>query len=430
MLLVAMPLCKSIAESYPNVSNTSHTATTATTTATLVAANTATTATTTATPNAPNAPTTLLYHKVMNDQESHPELIMDEGVKVSYTAEGLNITGNEGVVRLNKYYSLGERMIRYRVKLSSNAVALFSSDTGDFKVSMDMTRKTVHIATQPETWKRMEFLHPDHDYLVEIYHAYQKNTVQIIDIHTGVSDRLEITNDGPGGYGVGVENSGFYVGSQHDYYCFGLQEGDFMLVKQVSVVAGAADLFLLIYGDSITEPEGYFPTNDFPLAWTQLIMKHARGKSMSSGRGGCTIHHVLERIKNELPYIKAKYVMVTIGTNGGNTEENLSELVEYILSQGSIPILNNIPCNESGTQREANRLIETVRQKYNLKGCMFDIATSLNHDGEEVDKSTMYHEDYTGSWGQIYHHPNVKGSRLMYTRTLIDVPELYEGITR
>ena len=70
---------------------------------------------------------------------------------------------------------------------------------------------------------------------------------------------------------------------------------------------------------------------------------------MSSGRRG-TITMVLDYIKNELPYIDAKYVMVTIGTNGGNTEKNLTELVHYIREQGAIPILNNIPCNESGTQ--------------------------------------------------------------------------------
>ncbi|MFV0267899.1 MAG: hypothetical protein ACK5HT_12260 [Draconibacterium sp.] len=156
-------------------------------------------------------------------------------------------------------------------------------------------------------------------------------------------------------------------------------------------------------------------------------MKNVSVKAISSGRGGCTIYHVLERIKNELPFVKAKYVMVTIGTNGGNTEENLSELVEYILSQGSVPILNNIPCNESGTQIGVNQMIEKIRQKYHINGCKFDIATSINHDGLEVDKSMMYHEDYSGSWGQIYHHPNVKGSRAMYTRTLIDIPEIYDA---
>src|SRR3546814_5723899 len=103
-----------------------------------------------------------------------------------------------------------------------------------------------------------------------------------------------------------------------------------MLVKQSCVLAQESDLALLIYGDSITEPEGYFPTADFPASWTQLIMGSMAGTAMSSGRGGTTITELLERIKNELPFVKAKYVMVTIGTNGGNTEENLSELVEYI----------------------------------------------------------------------------------------------------
>ena len=116
--------------------------------------------------------------------------------------------------------------------------------------------------------------------------------------------------------------------------------------------------------------------------------------------------------------------MVTIGTNGGNTEENLSQLVEYIRSQGAIPILNNIPCNESGTQVPINAVIEQVRQKYGIKGCRFDLATSLEHDGQHVDKTTMYFEDY--DWGKIYHHPNVKGSLQMYTRTLLDVPEIYQ----
>ncbi|MEA4916104.1 SGNH/GDSL hydrolase family protein [Proteiniphilum sp.] len=377
--------------------------------------------------HAESIPTTLLYHKILNETGSFPELVADAGITADYTPDGLKITGKEGTIRLDRYYSLGERMIRYHVKFSDDAVALFKSNTGDFQVSVDIARKRVSVATNPESWKKMDFLDATHEYLVEIYRSYQKHMIRIVDVYTAESDILSLTMDGPGGWGVGIENSSFDTGRQHDYYCFGLQSGTSLLVRQISVLAGACDLFLLIYGDSITEPDGYFPTRDFPSAWTQLIMKNVPGRAMSSGRGGCTIHHVLERIKNELPYVKAKYVMVTIGTNGGNTEENLSELVEYILSQGSVPILNNIPCNESGTQIGANQMIEKIRRKYNINGCKFDVATSINQDGLEVDKSTMYHEDYTGTWGQIYHHPNVKGSQAMYIRTLIDVPEVYDA---
>ena len=182
----------------------------------------------------------------------------------------------------------------------------------------------------------------------------------------------------------------------------------------------------MLYGDSITQPEGYFPKSDFSQAWTQLVMEHMGGDAMSSGRGGAQIDMVVGYIKNELPFIKAKYVMVTIGTNGGNTDAKLSELVDYIKSQGAIPILNNIPSNESGTQVEAAALISQVRSKYGIMGARFDLATSLNGDGKEVDKSTMYWEDYTGSYGwQVYHHPNEKGGKKMFEQTLIDIPEIY-----
>ena len=149
------------------------------------------------------------------------------------------------------------------------------------------------------------------------------------------------------------------------------------------------------------------------------------GRVVFSGQSGSTIDGVLVRVANEIPVIRPKYVMVTIGTNGGNTERKLCELVEYIRSQGAVPILNNIPCNEHGTQVETNELIERVRRRYAIRGCRFDLATSVDRDGLQVDTSTMWREDYGG--GHVYyHHPNVRGSRLMYLRTLLDVPEIYE----
>lgn len=376
--------------------------------------------------NASDFPTTILYHKVLNDKGNYPELDLNN-VACEYTPDGLLLTGKNENVRLNKYYSLGDRVVRYHVKFSPDAVGVFQSNTGDFKMVVDISEKTVSVATEPAVWKKMDFIDAGHEYLVEIYHKYQTSKIRIIDVFTGQQEELELTNDGQGGYLTGAVNGGFRVGMQHDYYCFGLQDGTSMLVKQISVIAGTCDLTLLMYGDSITEPEGYYPTSVFSQAWTQLILSNVQGKALCSGRGGCTIREVLERIKNELHFVKAKYVMVTIGTNGGNTEENLSELVEYIISQGSIPILNNIPSNDRGTQVEVNRIIEKVREKYKINGCKFDLATSLANDGKEVDKSTMYYEDLskTHNW-HVYHHPNIIGSRKMYIRTFIDIPEIYE----
>lgn len=366
--------------------------------------------------------TGILYSKKLNNKAKYPELLIADVANL-YTKEGLSITAQQSLVKLNYYYALAGRSVRYHVRFSKDAVGTFQSDKGDFKAFVDVTNKKVTLGTSPVIEKTVEFLNSRHEYAIEVHRNYQESKVRIVDLHTGESAEVSATNDGSGGCGAGAVAKGFLVGRQYDYYCFGLSSGSSMLVKQITVMANAKDLTLLLYGDSITEPEGYFPTGDFPQSWTQLIMKNVKGKSMSSGRGGTTIVELMERIKNELPYVKSKYVMVTIGTNGGNTEANLSELVEYIQAQGAIPILNNIPSNESGTQVPINAMIEKVRSKYNIKGCRFDLATSIHHDGKQVDTATMWFEDY--DWGKIYHHPNVKGSLQMYKQTQVDVPEIY-----
>ncbi|WP_298650921.1 Ig-like domain-containing protein [uncultured Proteiniphilum sp.] len=344
-----------------------------------------------------------------------------------YTTEGLNVTEEGNVVKLDKFYALAERMIRYHIKPSHNAKALFKSSEGDFNAFVDVPNKRISIATDPVSEQHVPFLEGNREYIVEIYHIYQQAKVRVIDIQTREEVVISVTNDGQGGFGAGALQKGFAVGMQWDHYCFGLVEGSSLLIKQITVYALKKSVNLLMYGDSITQPEGYFPTTDFPKAWTQMVISRLNGNAMSSGRGGGTITMVLNYIQNELPYIKAKYVMVTIGTNGGNTEANLTELINYIKEQGAIPILNNIPGNESGSQIENNELIEKVREKLGLKGCKFDMATSINGDGREVDKSLMYWEDYSNSYGwQIYHHPNEKGGQKMYERTLIDIPEIYE----
>lgn len=366
-------------------------------------------------------PTTVMFDRTLNAPCA--DLVTDDSCR--YTPEGLSVRGPERLVRLNRYYALAQRLVRYHVRFSADAKAVFQGDKGEFQAFVDVPNRTISLATNPEISKSVDFLNPDDEYLVEVHRDYQQARFRVIDLFTGESAEICATNDGQGGYGTGAVASGFAVGRQYDYYCFGLAGGSELLVKQVCVISPACGLTLLLYGDSITEPEGYFPTSGFPMAWTQQVMGHVPGKAVSSGRGGTTINELLARIRNELPYVKAKYVMVTIGTNGGNTEENLGELIEYIRSQGAVPILNNIPCNEHGTQIPVNEMIEKVREKYGVKGCRFDLATSVNHDGQQVDETLMWREDY-GEGGVYYHHPNAAGATRMYLRTLIDVPEIYQ----
>jgi hypothetical protein len=367
----------------------------------------------------------LLYEKQMSGSNEVPELLLNDAG--NYIAGGLNVTAKNKVARLNKFYAIAERKVQYTVKFSTDAQVVFKSSEGDFNAVVDIKNKRISIATSPAIEKTVAFLQGNRDYLVEIYHVYQQSKLRIIDIVSGEIAEVAGTNNGQGGVGQGVLQPGFSVGMQWDYYSFGLTGGTSMLVKKIAVYALKNNVKLLMYGDSITQPEAYFPTPDFPMAWTQQVINEMKGDAMSSGRGGARIDMLLDYIKNELPFIKAKYVMVTIGTNGGNTAAKLTALVDYIKSQGSVPILNNIPCNESGTQVAENTLIEQVRRETGIKGCRFDLATSIAGDGKQVDRSLMYWEDYTGSYGwQIYHHPNEKGGKKMFEQTRVDLPAIYQ----
>lgn len=375
---------------------------------------------------AQTAPTTVLFHSRLGEEQP-ADLLMEGGVKASYSNGGLLLQGNEGRVRLDRYYSLGQRTARWLVRFSDDAVMDFCTDTHDVVLRVNVPQHQLSVECNPRRWTSVEWLNADDDVLVELQCTYGTNRAVLTNMRTGQQAMIEVTSDGQGGSYAGAIHEGFLVGGMWDYYCMQPQQGS-MLVQQMAVVAGACNLLVLIYGDSITEPEYYYPREELPNAWTQLMLSRINGKAMTSARGGCTIREVLLRIRQELPYVKAKYVMVTIGTNGGNTEENLCELVEYIQSQGSIPILNNIPCNERNTQVETNRVIEKVRRKYGLNGCRFDVATSLNRDGLEVDKSMMWFENLkdTSVGMDIYHHPNSKGSQMMFYQSLIDIPEIYE----
>lgn len=348
-----------------------------------------------------------------------------------YREDGLLVNSAATLVRLNRFYALGTRLVRYRVRFSGNAVGLFQSSEKDFTLKVAAARKKMEILTSPVTSVDVPFLSSLKDFDIEIIHEYQKATVRILDAERTDSVEVTLVNDGAGGVGKGVVNSNpFTVGPGWDYYCFGIESGNSMLVKRITVEAPKRSVRLLIYGDSITQPETYYPTSLFSSAWTQLIIDRLGGDAISSGRGGCTINEVRNYIANELPFIKAKYVMVTIGTNGGNTEQNLTDLVSYIKRNGSIPILNNIPSNESGTQVDVNAVIERVRRNMDLNGVRFDLATSLAGDGKDVDRTMMFWENYPpeifNGW-QVWHHPNEKGSKAMFERALVDVPEVFES---
>ena len=333
---------------------------------------------------------------------------------------------------LDKFYAASDRTIKYVCKFASDTIAKFActldatGNNTNTPVLVDVANKRISISTY--AWESCEVLNSSDIFLISITKHYQDLVVEVENMYNGDKTTYHKVRNGTGGEGAGAVGVATPVGMQRDYYCFSLESGSAYYISQIIVNCAKVDL--LMYGASINEPEAYYPTEDFDKSWTQLVIQKMKGRAMSSGRSGTGIYQLLARIKNELPFIKAKYVMITVGTNGGNTVENLSQLVDYIESQGSICILNHIPANINqkgiSNQVEVNAIIDRVRELKGVRGADFDIPTSMNHDGVDVDTSQMWEEDYGGETGTVWHHPNVKGAATMFARLLIDVPEIFE----
>lgn len=331
-------------------------------------------------------------------------------------------------LQLNKYFSIENRTASFLVDLkpdSSYGFGTRDSNGINTLVTIDISGHTVQLYGFAS--ESVPFLVGGHTYTVDLSKKYQNLTIKVTDMYTGNVFEKTYVKDGSGGAGSGAVNPDNGVPMQYDYYFCSTMVGTQMVARQITVKCDTADVVL--YGDSITEPEAYWPTADFPKSWTQLLIASSCKKVVTSGRSGSTITELYKRIQNELPYLGAKYCVITIGTNGGDTVENLTQLIQYIKGQNVIPILNHIPCydNNGNTTgyKAVNMIIDTVRSNESLKGCNFDLATSLAYDGDTVNTDMMWKEEYDSGAVVYYHHPNIKGSAAMIEQLRLDVPEIF-----
>lgn len=336
-------------------------------------------------------------------------------------------------VRLDKFYAACDRTVQYICKFSSDCVAYFETVLfNDYSVwstiVVNVSSKKFGLSTK--TLQKCSFLNNSDEFMVSVTNCYQRLIVEITDLYTGKTAKAEYLNSYTGGGGSGgveyeIANA---LPSIRDYYAFEKYSGTSFKISKIIVTCAKCDL--LICGDSITQAHDYWPSSMYYEHWTQRIIQKTNGRAMVSARGGATIIQLQEWIENELPIIKPKYCMITIGSNGSNTKERLVNLVQYIKSQGVIPILNHIPCyNKNNTDTNGfiaiNAVIDEVRSEESINGADMDIATSSAHDGQAVDTSTMWMDEYTNPSQTIYIHPNEKGSLLMFNRVLVDTPEIF-----
>ena len=160
---------------------------------------------------------------------------------------------------------------------------------------------------------------------------------------------------------------------------------------------------MVFLGDSITQ--GYGVPAD--KCWATKCCNYF-GNSVNMGRSGGTLpDDTSKQIAQILPFMKPKYVVVTIGTNGGNTAENLAEMIENIEQLGAIPIVNRIYRKSSSTT-SVNDLIANL----NVLSSRFDYATSTDNKLGSSQNTSLYLADKV--------HLNETGNQVVFERFIAD----------
>ena len=195
---------------------------------------------------------------------------------------------------------------------------------------------------------------------------------------------------------------------------------------QIIIPHCSENIKCIIYGDSITE--GLYASSE-EKSWSNLI-RDALGKDNCcvSGRCTCKIQHVSRRIAFECAILKPKYIMVHIGTNGGNTVDNITNLIKQIKNLGAIPIINTIICTATSTQSSINTIIRQALNTYSNETILsadcqaatcknFNVADGVNRACFSNDGgTTILHEGY---------HPSDYGHELMFKQVVKDIPQLF-----
>lgn len=361
---------------------------------------------------------------VLYDEDMVSGVASDFEGSFTLNADGFSVGSN---CKLKKYYSIENRKVVFLASFSNDTVAGFGTRDMNGNINTNVIihvpNKTVALYSFPViSWNALT---GGHIYAIEIEKNYQNLNIKITDMMTGDVFTQTYTKDGSGGAGSGAVGPDNGVPMQYDYYFCYTMAGTNLTLRHLNVKAETCDV--LLYGDSITEPEAYYPTADFPKSWTAQLIAQSSKKVITSGRSGTNINELITRIPNELPFLGCKYVMVTIGTNGGNTEAKLTQVVNLIRQYDAIPILNHIPCYDNNGNTTGfiadNALIDTVRSNETITGCNFDLCTSFAYDGVSVNRTMMWLEDYSGS--TYYHHPNIKGSAAMVAQLKLDTPEIF-----
>jgi len=328
----------------------------------------------------------------------------------SKTQNGFEINGSGNMV-FNHSFSIENRISTFKVHLASNSnigfgyIANGGYAPGGTMFTIDVPNKMINLheywsdTSKVPTIRKSANFDPDisHDFVVRMIKKQRTNRIEVCDYLTGDVTSVEttstavlndVTNEFAGGRQNGCPSIVGIAGA--------------CLIKSFRIVAPSVINPVIIYGDSITEGDRV----ELGTRYGDL-MKQKNNNVMISGMSGSKIDSVIDRIQSEKA-LNPKLIIVTIGTNGGNSPENISALVKEITDMNCQLILNHIPAKPDGSHISVNDMIE---KNWGGRSFRFDLATSKNNDPTQGQNLSIFADQF---------HPNAEGHADMVKRTYLD----------
>ena len=285
----------------------------------------------------------------------------------------------------------------YLVNLADGTLTLHCQYTGGYTIPT--VKETANI-TIPITQGQ--------EYLIEVRKTGWKHTFSITNIMTGKSNEVMFDNPVPGGIlnycGMGWGSPGVICLS-----------GGVTFKNLIYNVANFKNPKAIIIGDSITQGVNMGANTEIKYRYASLIRDNIyNGKALICGRGGDTSSGVIERLNNLYSLgFSAPITIITIGTNErgsvSNWKTNIDSIVALVEAHNSIPVICVPPACSSSFSAIQEMRDYILEKNYNT--IRFDIATTVNRDGETCDTSL-----FTDGV-----HPNKEGGIRMYNQAKIEL---------
>ena len=329
-------------------------------------------------------------------------------------------TGDAAVyLGMDRRITFEERVTRVRLSLFEDTCFglhwLGRDGKGGSLFTVDAVAGTLNIHTYGDEDRIASSVHftveNGHVYILEAVKSFRGNTFTITDESTGATASVATVSELDSGAGGNtVEQNEFKGGRQNNIFGLRRLSGKSPFIKSVEISAAASSGPLMyITGDSVTEGDCVSEEDRFG----KVMASWLDGKVVFSAQSGSTVEGLKARIANEVPVLHPKFVMVTTGTDGSCTRDDLVGLVELIRSYDAIPVLNRIPVKNDGSSTAINETIGSVCEELGVASCRFDLATAYDEEDTSRQNTEFFSSDYV--------HPNEDGHYAMAKR-LFDIP--------